>query len=59
MNTLDPREVPKAVVVPSDPEELTDTYGTDRSDLHQAGTKGSALESVLSQDGGVEDHGTM
>lgn len=27
---------------------MTETYCIDRSDLHQAGTKGSALESVLS-----------
>ena len=59
VNTLGSGEVPRVVVVPSFSEELTDTCCIDRSDLHQAGTKGSALESVLTQAGGVEDHGTM
>lgn len=59
VNTLEARKVPRVVVVPSDPEELTESYCTDRSDLHQSGNERISTESVLSQTGGVEDHGTM
>ena len=59
VNTLGSGKVPQVVVVPSFPEELTGTCCIDRSPLHQAGTKGSAAKIVLSQAGGVEDHGTM